>query len=389
MFLELGSESRCKFGQRVSGDTFLSKLIKEEGRIVAVLSDGLGSGIKASVLSTLTSTMALKYMENQMNIEKAASVIMKTLPVCKIRRLSYATFTILDISSEGIVNAVEYDNPSLLYYSNNAFLDINKEEIKIKNSRNHLAKIYLSRFEIKKEDRLIFHSDGLNQSGMGKVGTPLGWGIEGVKYHISDMINKNQAISARSLARSLVEKALSNDGWRCGDDTTCGVVYVRQPRKLLILTGPPIEQKNDRELGATFKNFPGLKIICGGTTAKIIARELDKKVLVDLRNLHPEIPPISLMDGADLITEGIITLSKSLEYLELPDIHRKSKNNAAVKLVDLLLDSDEIVFLVGTKLNDANQVHSSKPIEIRHSIIRKMATILEEKYLKKIDVKFI
>jgi hypothetical protein len=388
-FIEVGSESRSKFGQHVSGDTFLSRFIKEEGRIVAVLSDGLGSGIKASVLSTLTATMALKYMENHMDLEKAASVIMKTLPVCKERRISYATFTILDISAEGIVNIVEYDNPPFMYLSEGECLPVEKKEVRIGYRRQYPAKLYLSRIEIKKGDRIIFHSDGLNQSGMGKIATPLGWGTTGVKKNAVELVQNESSISARNMAKKLVELALENDGHRSGDDTTCGVVYFRDPRKILVVTGPPVEQNNDSELARSFQSFEGKKIICGGTTAKIIARELNRNALVDLRNLHPEIPPVSLMNGADLVTEGIITMTRALEYLEGQHLPQLPNLNAALQLANILLDNDEITFFVGTKLNDANQVINNKPMEIRLTIVRKLATLLETRYLKKVIFKYI
>lgn len=389
LFIEIGYDSSCKWGQRVSGDTFLSKRIKEEGRIVAVLSDGLGSGIKASVLSTLTATMALKYMENHMDIEKAASVIMKTLPVCKERRISYATFTLIDITSDHIVNVVEYDNPALLFFNGSTFLPIEKNEVKIASRNRHGAKIYLSRIEISYGDRLIFHTDGLNQSGMGKIATPLGWGVSGVKNYIQELVKKEQLISARTMAKKLIDRALINDGQRSGDDTTCGVIYFKKPRALLIVTGPPVEQQNDTELAQSFRSFNGTKVICGGTTAKIIARELNKKVLVDLRHLHPEIPPVSIMEGADLVTEGIITMTRALEYLESQQLPANSGSNAALQLANVFLDTDEINFIVGTKLNDANQVINYKSMEIRHTIVRKLATILESRYLKKVSIKFI
>ena len=388
-FIEVGSESRCKWGQRVSGDTFLSRRIKEEGRIVAVLSDGLGSGIKASVLSTLTASMALKYMENHMDIEKAASVIMKTLPVCKVRRISYATFTIIDISSNQTVNVVEFDNPSLLCFSGNEFVQIDKKEVRIGYRKTHPAKMYLSKIDATLGDRLIFHSDGLNQSGMGKRVTPLGWGVEGVKNCIIDLVESEPLISARSMARKLVSHALENDGHRSGDDTTCSVIYFKNPRAMLIATGPPVDPSNDSGLATAFRNFDGVKVICGGTTAKIIARELSKTVLVDIRHLHPEIPPISIMDGVDLVTEGIITMSKSLEYLEAPHMPSFIRTNAALQLANMLLDNDEITFVVGTKLNDANQMIDNKTIEIRHTIVRKLASLLENRYLKKIVVRFL
>lgn len=388
-FIEVGSESLCKWGQRVSGDTFLSRFIKEENRIVAVLSDGLGSGIKASVLSTLTATMALKYMENHMDIEKAASVIMKTLPVCKQRKISYATFTLLDITSDNLVRVVEYDNPSILHFSSGEFKPYDKKEVRIKGGKSNKGKIYFSNLEMKRGDRLIFHSDGLSQSGMGKNETPLGWGVSGVKLGIKEMVTEKPLISAREMAKQLVAHALQNDGARSGDDTTCGVIYFREPRKLLIVTGPPVDQQNDTELASKFNSFEGTKIVCGGTTAKILARELKKNVIVDLRHLNPDIPPISFMDGVDLVTEGIITLTKALEYLELPRVPEKTKTNAALQLSNIFLDNDEISFIVGTKLNDANQINFNKSIEIRHTIIRKIAHLLEDKYLKKVDVKFI
>jgi hypothetical protein len=388
-FIEVGSESSCKWGQRVSGDTFLSRRIKEEGRIVAVLSDGLGSGIKASVLSTLTATMALKYMENRMDIEKAASVIMKTLPVCKERRISYATFTIIDISSDLIVNVVEYDNPSLLCFSDKAFAQIDRKEVRIGYRKKHPAKMYISRIEAKLGDRLIFHSDGLNQSGMGKRVTPLGWGTSGVRNCISEMVENEPIISARSMAKQLVGQAIENDGRRSGDDTTCSVIYFRNPRALLVATGPPVDPANDIDLASAFRCFEGTKAICGGTTAKIIARELSKKVLVDLRLLNPEVPPLSIMDGVDLVTEGIITMSRSLEYLEASKLPTFTRTNAALQFANMLLDNDEINFIVGTKLNDANQMINNKAIEIRHTIVRKLATVLETRYLKKITVRFL
>jgi hypothetical protein len=328
-------------------------------------------------------------MENRMDIEKAASVIMKTLPVCKERRISYATFTIIDISPDQTVNVVEYDNPSLLYFSQKKFEQIDRKEVRIGYRKKNPAKMYISKIEPHLGDRLIFHSDGLNQSGMGKRATPLGWGISGVKNCISSLVQNEPIISARSMAKQLVGQAIENDGRRSGDDTTCSVIYFRNPRALLIATGPPVDSSNDLDLATAFGSFNGTKVICGGTTAKIIARELSKKVLVDLRQLHPDVPPLSIMEGVDLVTEGIITLSRSLEYLEAPQLPTFARTNAALQLANMLLDNDEINFIVGTKLNDANQMISNKAIEIRHSIVRKLATVLENRYLKKITVRFL
>jgi hypothetical protein len=385
--VEIGSASCYKHNRKVCGDTFLFKKIKEEGRIVAVLSDGLGSGIKANVLATLTATMALKYMAGRMNIEKAALTIMKTLPICKVRRISYATFTIVDISSDGHVSIIEYDNPSFIVFKNSEQLSVTKNKITIASSRKKPVTLTLSQFDGSEGDRIIFHSDGLSQSGIGTSQFPLGWGSEGVQTFVHSQLKESPLLSARELALGLVKQAQIHDAWRSGDDTTCGVIYFRKPRKLIVFTGPPVNIDDDKEMARQCTTFEGKKVICGGTTAKIIARELNRSINVDMRNFHPEVPPLSIMDGIDLVTEGIITMTKAAQYLE--DQHAiPESSNAAFKLYTQFLESDDILFIVGTRLNDANRITGNHNVELRHAIVRRIAGVLEEKYLKKVTVRF-
>jgi serine/threonine protein phosphatase PrpC len=385
--VEIGSASSVKHNRKVCGDTFLYKKIREEDRIVAVLSDGLGSGIKANVLATLTATMALKYMTGRMDIKKAAQTIMKTLPVCKVRRISYATFTIIDISSNGTVSIIEYDNPSFLAFRKCEPLQIQKNRIVIPSVRKKPVTLSLSQFTVSEGDRIIFHSDGLTQSGIGTSKLPLGWGSEGVQSFVQEQISGKPLISARELAQGLVKQAHEHDAWSSGDDTTCGVIYFRIPRKLIVFTGPPVKVEDDSALAGLCSSFDGSKIICGGTTAKIIARELNRPINVDMRNFHPEVPPLSIMDGIDLVTEGIITMTKAAQYLEEPQTISES-TNAAFKLYSQFLESDDITFIVGTRLNDANRITGNQNVELRHAIVRRIAGVLEERYLKKVTVRF-
>jgi hypothetical protein len=385
--IEIGSASSVKHNRKVCGDTFLFKRIREEDRIVAVLSDGLGSGIKANVLATLTATMALKYMTSRMDIKKAAQTIMQTLPVCKIRKISYATFTIIDISSNGTVSIIEYDNPSFLTFKGNQTLQVEKKHIVIPSARKKPATLSLSQFTASEGDRIIFHSDGLTQSGIGTSMLPIGWGSEGVESFIQKQLTGKPLISARELAWGLVKQAHENDAWSSGDDTTCGVIYFRIPRKLIVFTGPPVNSEDDMVLASLCKSFEGKKIICGGTTSKIIARELNRPISVDMRNFHLEVPPLSVMDGIDLVTEGIITMTKTAQYLEESQPIFES-HNAAFILYTQFLESDDITFIVGTRLNDANRITGNHNIELRHAIVRKIASLLEERYLKKVSVRF-
>ena len=113
-FIEVDCQQKSFEGERICGDVFLSGKVKEENRIVAVLSDGMGHGVKASVLGTMTATMALNFTKEHKEPQKTAEIIMKTLPVCSVRKMSYSTFTIIDVEYNGDTTILEYDNPRCL-----------------------------------------------------------------------------------------------------------------------------------------------------------------------------------------------------------------------------------------------------------------------------------
>jgi len=143
-------QQNCK-GRPVCGDVFLSKKIKEENRLVMVLSDGLGSGIKANVLASLTASMAVNYTLLKEPIDRIAHTIMKTLPVDSERKISYATFTIVDIESDGETNVVEYDNPSFVLIRNGKVITPEKESITLEESSIRKKVMYRSHFIAKRK----------------------------------------------------------------------------------------------------------------------------------------------------------------------------------------------------------------------------------------------
>ncbi len=390
LFIEVGHYQAFKYEQLVGGDNFLVHKLREEDRVISVLSDGLGSGIKASVLATLTATMAFKFIANYKNIRKTAEIIMQTLPICKIRKISYATFTIIDIDGDRRARIIEYDNPPFILARGNTIVDIKKKPVRINPSKYRDNVLQYSRFPLHLEDRIIFFSDGVSQSGMGTSDTPLGWGMDGVKKFIEEIISERGSISARELSKKVVQKACELDCLQPKDDITCGVIYLRKPRELLVITGPPILPEKDPYLGTIVKNFSGRKAICGGTTAKIVARELGREVKVNIKDLDSEVPPYSTMDGVDIITEGTITMGKVAEILENGFGAQQKKANAATKLANLLVNSDIIYFVVGTKINEAHQ-NPNIPVEleIRRNIVKKIIRLLEDKYVKETYVEFI
>lgn len=389
IFIEVDHFQKNKTGNVVCGDSFMSQKLKGEGRIISVLSDGLGSGIKASVLSTMTATMAMNYTAMNETILCTAKSIIHTLPQDMVRKISYSTFCILDIDCFGYTKMIEYETPPFLLFRNGKTVEIKKTKIPVE--RDDLANTFLwvSEFQLEKEDRLICYSDGVSQSGMGTPHMPFGWD-EGVKEYIAKTIEYSQHISANELARKIVIQAEKNDGYALLDDTTCCVVYRRIPRNLLICTGPPYDEKKDKYLAGQVKEFPGKKILCGGTTATIVSRELHLPIETDLNIIDRELPPASRMEGIDLVTEGILTLSKVERHLTKNEIEKLKLNGPAEQMVRMLQDSDKITFIVGTRINIAHQdPNLPVELEIRRNVVKKIKDLLEIKYLKDVEIIYI
>ena len=388
-FIEIDSCQRAKSGEFISGDVFLSENLKKEGRIVSVLSDGLGSGVKASVLASLTATMALKFTASAMDISRSAEIIMDTLPVCSVRKISYSTFTIVDMSITGETRIVEHGNPPFLLVRPKGEVSLQKTALLPKRWKERV--IDYSTFNVQREDRIIFFSDGITQAGTGSPRTPSGWGLENVDKFVREQISENPLISARELSRLLVAKAEEIDGHSAKDDITCGVVYFRSPRQLLVLTGPPFSRVHDYDLAVMALNTPGRKVICGGTTANIISKRLNRKVYDDIDQTHdPKIPPYARMDGFELVTEGTLTLGEVARLLEEGFAPEDMRPNPAVRLANMLLDSDIVKFAVGTRINEAHQ-DPNIPVELdlRRNIVKRIAHLLESKYMKRAVIQYV
>lgn len=390
LYIEVEAKQTNYHGEKICGDVFLKKRIKEDKRIIVVLSDGMGHGVKANILATLTSTMALNFTVEHRRPERIAEIIMNTLPVCSVRQVSYATFTVVDLEIDGQVHILEYDNPAAMVFRNNQALQLNREIIEMKNPKHLGKKLTYASFYPKLYDRLVFCSDGVAQSGMGNESFPFGWEVSQIEKYICGILENNNNISAFKLAEKVVNKAVANDIYISKDDTSCAVVYFREPRKLLLVTGPPISRSSDRELAGIVKNYNGKKIIAGGSTTDLVARELNIKVSDSLDFFDNELPPISYMDGIDLVTEGILTLNKVWKILTKLGHDYKPGKGPAEQIVKLILESDHIDIIVGTKINEAHQ-DPNVPIdlEIRRTIAGRIADVLENKLLKHITVRHI
>lgn len=376
--------------QRIAGDVFLSRKLKEQQRVISVLSDGLGSGVKAGVLASLTAVMGINYMSSFRDPAKAARSIMDTLPVCSERHISYSTFSMVDVDFENDVRIVEYDNPPIMVARGHEILQLQRRQVEVTRTGKEPEAISLTEFHALPGDRIIMVSDGVSQSGIGSRELPFGWGHGKTGEFVQSLLEQNPHISARELAADIVDRAWLNNGGKALDDITCGVIYFRQPRQLIIMTGPPYDQRKDKLLAELANNFPGRKIICGGTTANIVSRETGRPVHVMLDRIDPDLPPASTMEGVDLITEGILTVGRVARYLEDKRDPDHLPVNPATKILRMLLNSDIINFVVGTRVNEFHQdPNMPVELEIRRNVIKKIAALLEDQYLKETSIQYI
>jgi serine/threonine protein phosphatase PrpC len=386
MFIDIDCSQTKKYNQNAYGDYFTSKKYQDEAKLIAVLSDGLGSGIKANILSCMTATMLLKFIEgDQIPISKAAEIIMNSLPVCQVRKISYSTFSAIEADDDGNCKIVEEGNPEFIWIRNGEVMKPEHEDIPSKTFKNRCLKVYKLKCEL--GDRLIFCSDGVTQSGLGGGRLKLGLRREGLINILQEKLSEHPDISSTELSQHIVNQARNIETDRLAkDDISACVLYFREPRQSLVFTGPPFHQEKDMEYAKLFANFQGKKAIAGGTTANLISRELNIPITMDTKISIGKLPSCSYMEGVDLVTEGILTLTKTLEYLESGSY---DIDNAAGKLVKFLLDSDCITFMVGAKLNQAHYDPALPiEIEIRKNIIKKMANILQDKYYKRVNIQY-
>ncbi len=388
--VEIDVQQKRPKGEIACGDVFRSDIIREEGRTILVLSDGIGHGIKASVLATLTSTMALKYTQLHTKPEVAAKIIMEALPKSKEKE-SYATFTIIELEDDGHVRIVNYDNPGVLIIRNGVSIQPKEYQLTVRGEENQGKVLHCKEFLARKEDRIIFTSDGVPQSGLGDKRFPMGWGMEKMEEFTVNQVRRIPDISATKLARKIVNQAMLNDDFSVKDDVTCGVIYYRQPRNFMLITGPPFYKIKDFDFVGRIKDFDGKKIICGGTTAEIIARELNLEVEIQHGNKNlDKLPPSAKMTGFEMVTEGILTLGKVEEILENYDSDTRLGDSPPEAVVKLLLQHDSIDIIVGTRINWAHQ-DPDQPLELelRKFVVKRIVKILVHKFFKTVKVEYV
>lgn len=386
LFIDTGYSQCCHFDEKACGDAIAFRRIPAEERLLAVLADGLGHGLKANILALMTTTMALRFSAEDREIGHSAEIIMDSLPVCRDRGISYATFTIVDTRLGGVTRVVEMGNPPFLLFRGGEQLPVKGEEFVSPKYSERTMTAYS--FRAQPGDRIIFMSDGVTQAGLGTPHFPLGWGSENVAGYVKKQIVSTPRISAQELSERILREAIAHEpGLRPADDITASCLYFRRPRRMLLFTGPPFDRRRDAECARQFHDFEGTKVICGGTSAAIVSRELGTPLVLEPDTASGDLPPTSQMADVDLVTEGIFTLSRAAAYLEQGD---SEHNDPAGRLVELMRRNDIIEFLVGTRINEAHQdPNLPVDLELRRNIVKRLAAVLRDRYMKEVRTTFV
>jgi len=387
IFVDLDFCQRHKAGQTACGDRFVTRRLPGGDGVVMALSDGLGSGVKANILSTMTAVMAVKFAESGMEFPRAADTMMRALPVCSVRKISYATFTIAIWSRSGLLKIVEAGNPGFIFIRDGKEMELDSKMFSSDEWSGRT--IRLSEVAPADGDRLFLMSDGISQAGIGTEGHPLGWRRDDRVDFILKALEAKPSASSRELAGMVMDQALSIERGRMPhDDMTCASLHFRSPKSLLVAAGPPFNPGRDSEWAKQVAAFKGEKAVCGGSTSKILARELKRDLRVELERYNGELPPSGRMEGFSLVTEGILTLTRAAQILEGREFARP--DDPAARLAALMRDNDSICFMVGTKVNEAHQDPSlPTEIELRRAVVKRIDAALKERYLKETSIKYV
>ena len=377
LWIETGWISLNHVGETLCGDK-VEVLGGGDEDMTLVLADGLGSGVKANILSTLTSKILCTMISGGIPLEECVSTIASTLPVCSVRQVAYSTFTILRILNNETAHIIQFDNPATIVLRKGEVFDYPRTTRVIAGKT-----IWESTFPIEVDDQFIAMSDGAEWAGVGMT-MNFGWTRDSIADYV--MANYLPENSAKFTASLIIDECDRLYGGRPGDDTTIAVTRVRNRHTVNLMVGPPENPEDDQRVMEEFFSKGGTRIVCGGTTGNVVSRYLNKPIVASLDYHDPDVPPICTIEGVDLATEGVLTLAKVLRYAEdfieqakLAPMWATQKDGASLIARELFENATDVNFFVGRAINPAHQ-NPNLPIHfgIKQQLITRLSECLKQ-----------
>lgn len=350
-FIETSWKSLNHYGEELCGDK-VETIVGDDG-VLLVLSDGLGSGVKANILASLTSKIIASMVSAGAKLTDVVETIVSTLPVDRERNVAYSTFSLVQISRDGSAYMVEFDNPTMVILRDGKRVFIPWENQQLSGKEIHVAHM-----QLRLDDKVVLFSDGVIHAGVGRA-LNMGWQHENVVQFLEETSRPEDKSS--DIQHRLLEQCYRYYEGQCGDDTTVAVMRVCQPRPCCVMVGPPVHKEDDIDVVEDLLSTQGMKVVCGGTTSQIVGKYLGEDMTIDMEYISPEVPPIGHMKGIDLVTEGVVTLGRALEILENysetmdPAVLTEKKDGAHLLCEAFIQQCTSVRFIVGRALNPAHQ----------------------------------
>jgi hypothetical protein len=369
LYYEWGVRQINKRGEELCGDSIV--ISRHPDSIALAVSDGLGSGVKASILATLTTQIAMHLLENHLPLDEVVETLTSTLPVDRVRKLAYSTFILAEFLRAGTARVMEFDAPSTILLRRRKVVPLAYTERSIADKLIKEAVV-----DLELGDWIAFVSDGVLNAGIGGV-YPLGWGWDQAARFLEKHAHPD--LNAEDLADKVADTVRELYAGPPGDDVTIVIIKARRKLTATVFTGPPRKKNYDKETVDRFINYPGKHVVCGGTTAKIVSRHLAHPLEVDLKTMTDEVPPQASIEGIDLVCEGILTLTRTNTLLQTGTDRAtvRYRVDGASNLLRLMLGVDHVHFVVGQAVNPAHQnPELPNQLGIRLKVVEEIAEAL-------------
>jgi hypothetical protein len=353
-FMDIASDSINKFQEELCGDNV--EIRHNDESIIVVLADGLGSGVKANILATMTSTITATMLNEKLSIGDVLETLEVTLPVCQVRKLAYSTFTIVQVFKERKeVYIVEFDNPPIVYVRDGEIIDLPRKPIEFQGKQ-----IYETTMDIQVGDTFAFFSDGVIYAGVGAL-MNFGWQWDDAADYFLARTYDDNMLTSKDISMKMIETCDDLYDHKPGDDTTVVVMRAEEHQYVTLFSGPPLDRSRDYLIKKIFDEAKGVKVVCGGTASNIVSREYGEDIEIDLETMSRSVPPTGHMKSIDLVTEGVITIQATVriirEYIEKRQGQKAFEGNGGADvLADLLVNHcTHIDFILGNSMNPAHQ----------------------------------
>ncbi|MDR7865223.1 MAG: SpoIIE family protein phosphatase [Sporomusaceae bacterium] len=370
LYPEIAVAQLSKAGEELCGDKV--EIARTEAATTVVISDGLGSGVKANILATLTTKITSSLLKRNVPITEVVPTITQTLPVCRERKIAYSTLQIIKLLPDSMATVVEFDSPTTFLFRGGQVVPFPTEARNIGGKAIREGRLLLGEGDI-----IVAVSDGVIHAGIGGL-LKLGWDWPGISAELA--AHCSPADDAEKIAEHILGCCNGYYLGQPGDDSTVVVIKLRRPRNLTLFTGPPANRDMDEQIVKRLMGGEGKKVVAGGTTANIVSRVLGLPVNVDLNYQDPEIPPIATIDNLDLVTEGVLTLTAAIGRLhDIRKLRASARRDGATLLARLLYEADRIDILAGTAVNPAHQnPNFPAQINIKAQVIANLRNALED-----------